>query len=596
MAVSKVSISEAKLCCAICLDLLKSPATIPCGHNFCMECIGRCWHQDGRSETFRCPQCRETFNSRPSLSKNTILCEIVEDFTNSDSSSTSKDATGPQDVLCDFCTEQKLEAVKSCVVCMASFCQLHLLPHASNPVFKDHRIISPIRDIESRKCPSHRKPLEVFCRTDQTSVCCLCAINEHRQHETVSLEEQVSELKKELNERQGEVDTLIEETSGEIGKLKQKIDSIKGTVLQVKQQARQKCAELQRVVEKAQGDVFHFLEEEEGAVVSQVEKSMAQLQSSLVVLQQSRLQLEAALKSDDNFLVLQEYQQLNKPVEACPLLPCQVDAKFSAVECALTELSNHITQQLHGSFNPHLDLERAKGYVPALSVPPGNQQMPRVPSPRTTGHEDHDVSNSINPSDTCLMETKPDPTCKKRADYLHHALHLMFDPNTAHKHLLLSDDNRTVTDVDPECVSYPEHQDRFNSFPQVLCTQSISEGCCYWEVEVSGHWAGIGLTYQGIKRKGSNMSSLIGRNNLSWCLLYSNSKFSALHNKQEVTVQSGRQQRIGIYLDYSEGTLEFYGVGNTMSLIHRFKAVFTEPVYPAFFVFLGTSLSLCQLS
>ncbi|XP_062887006.1 E3 ubiquitin/ISG15 ligase TRIM25-like isoform X3 [Mobula hypostoma] len=518
MAVSKVSISEAKLCCAICLDLLKSPATIPCGHNFCMECIGRCWHQDGRSETFRCPQCRETFNSRPSLSKNTILCEIVEDFTNSDSSSTSKDATGPQDVLCDFCTEQKLEAVKSCVVCMASFCQLHLLPHASNPVFKDHRIISPIRDIESRKCPSHRKPLEVFCRTDQTSVCCLCAINEHRQHETVSLEEQVSELKKELNERQGEVDTLIEETSGEIGKLKQKIDSIK------------------------------------------------------------------------------EYQQLNKPVEACPLLPCQVDAKFSAVECALTELSNHITQQLHGSFNPHLDLERAKGYVPALSVPPGNQQMPRVPSPRTTGHEDHDVSNSINPSDTCLMETKPDPTCKKRADYLHHALHLMFDPNTAHKHLLLSDDNRTVTDVDPECVSYPEHQDRFNSFPQVLCTQSISEGCCYWEVEVSGHWAGIGLTYQGIKRKGSNMSSLIGRNNLSWCLLYSNSKFSALHNKQEVTVQSGRQQRIGIYLDYSEGTLEFYGVGNTMSLIHRFKAVFTEPVYPAFFVFLGTSLSLCQLS
>eukprot|EP00061_Rhincodon_typus_P011327 g36256.t1 len=192
---SKVSISEAKLACAICLDLLKSPATIPCGHNFCMECIGRCWHPEGGSETFRCPQCRETFSSRPSLSKNTILCEIVEDLSHADPVCASKEAVGSQGVLCDFCTDEKLKAVKSCVVCMASYCEVHLQPHSNNPVFSDHRLIDPVRDIERRKCPTHRKPLEVFCRTDQKCVCCLCAINEHRQHETVSVEEQVSELK-----------------------------------------------------------------------------------------------------------------------------------------------------------------------------------------------------------------------------------------------------------------------------------------------------------------------------------------------------------------------------------------------------------------
>ncbi|XP_067913991.1 E3 ubiquitin-protein ligase TRIM16-like isoform X2 [Heterodontus francisci] len=537
MAVSKVSISEAKLACAICLDLLKSPATIPCGHNFCMECIRRCWHQEGSSETFKCPQCRETFSSRPSLSKNTILCEIVEDFSNSDPTSASKDAAGPQDVLCDFCGDQKLEAVKSCVVCMASYCEVHLQPHGSNPVFRDHQLIDPVKNIERRKCPNHRKPLEVFCRTDQICVCCLCAINEHRQHETVSLEEQVSELKKELQERQAEVDKQMQETTGEIGKLQRNIDSIKGTVLQVKHHARNKCAELVKTVERAQKGVLRFLEGEEEAVVSPAEDSMRQLQQNLVGLQDSKLQLEAALKSDDSLLVLQEHRRLNKPVEALPFPHCKVDVKFSAVESTMTELSKHITEQLHSCFDPHLVAEVSKD-----------------------------------------------------------ALRLTFNPNTVHKHLLLSDSNRTVTDVDPECVPYPEHPERFSNFPQVLCTESLSEGCCYWEVEMSGHWAGIGITYRGIKRKGSNMCSLIGRNNLSWCLLYSNSKCSAFHNKQEVTVQSGRHQRIGIYLDYPEGTLDFYGIGSTMSLIYRFKTVFTEPVYPAFWVFLGTSLSICQLS
>ncbi|XP_055510100.1 E3 ubiquitin/ISG15 ligase TRIM25-like [Leucoraja erinacea] len=599
MAVSKVSISEAKLCCAICLELLKSPATIPCGHNFCMECIGRCWHQDGGSKTFRCPQCRETFNSRPPLSRNTILCEIVEDFTNSDAptTSTSKSTPDPQDVLCDFCTDQKLEAVKSCVVCMASYCQGHLQPHASNPVFKDHRLIDPVKDIEGRKCPKHRKPLEVYCRTDQMCVCCLCAINEHRQHETVSLEEQVGELKKELHGRQEEMDARIQETTDEIGKLKQKVDSIKCTVLQVKQQVKQKCTQLVAVVEKTQRDVLRFLEEEEGGAVSQVEESMMQLQSSLAGLQQNRTQLEAALKSEDNILVLQEHQCLDRPMKACSLLPYQDGAKFLAVERAMSELSHYITQQLHTCFNPHLDHEGAKasGYSPALDVPRVKQQTQHPSSPRTPGHEDLEVSVSLSPPDTCVMETKPDSICK-RAEYLHNALCLTFDPNTAHKHLLLSEDSCTVTDVDPDCVPYPEHHERFNGFPQVLCAQGISEGRCYWEVEVNGHWAGIGITYSGIRRKGSNMSCLIGRNDLSWCLLYSNSKFSALHNKQEVILQSGRQQRIGVYLDYSEGTLDFFGIGNTMSLIHRFKTVFTEPVYPAFFVFLGTSLSICQLS
>ncbi|XP_060700326.1 tripartite motif-containing protein 16-like [Hemiscyllium ocellatum] len=568
MAVSKVSISEAKLACAICLDLLKSPATIPCGHNFCMECIGRCWHQEGGSETFRCPQCRETFSSRPSLSKNTILCEIVEDFSHADPACASKEAVTSQGVLCDFCTDEKLEAVKSCVVCMASYCEVHLQPHSNNPVFSDHRLIDPVRDIERRKCPSHRKPLEVFCRTDQKCVCCLCAINEHRQHETVSVEEQVGELKKELNEQQTEVDKQLLETTEEIGKLQQKADSIKGMVLQVKHHTRTKCTELVKTIERAQKDVLRYLDGEEEAVLSRVEESMKLLRITLAGLQDSKQQLQTALESDDSLFVLQEHWRLNKPVRPVPISHCEADVNFSTVENAMTELSNHIAGQLHSCFNPHLEGEVSK---------------------------DNEKEIYTSPAIVCPMETKADLDSKQKADYVQHALRLTFDLNTAHKHLLLSDDNCTVTDVDPESVPYPEHPDRFSNFPQVLCAESLSGGRCYWEVEISGHWAGMGVTYRGIKRKGSNMCSLIGRNSLSWCLLYSNSKYSALHNKQEVSLQSGRYQRIGIYLDYPEGTLDFYGIDNTMSLIHRFKTEFTEPVYPAFWVFLGTSLRICWL-
>ncbi|XP_065152295.1 tripartite motif-containing protein 16-like protein isoform X2 [Paramisgurnus dabryanus] len=78
MADSSILWAEEQFRCSICLDLLKDPVTIPCGHNYCMRCIGCYWNHDGQSGAYRCPQCRKSFASRPVLFTNVLLAEMVQ--------------------------------------------------------------------------------------------------------------------------------------------------------------------------------------------------------------------------------------------------------------------------------------------------------------------------------------------------------------------------------------------------------------------------------------------------------------------------------------------------------------------------------------
>ncbi|MGH0177080.1 UNVERIFIED_CONTAM: hypothetical protein FKN15_074293 [Acipenser sinensis] len=179
--------SEEKFSCPVCLDLLKDPVTIPCGHSYCMGCIKNYWDQTDQTGVYSCSQCRETFTPRPVLRRNIMLVEVVGGFQRKRLYSLPVQSyAGLGDVSCDVCTGRKFKAVNSCLTCLASYCQTHVKPHLEAAAFQRHKLIETTENLEQKICAEHQKVLEVFCRTDQTCICLLCTQDEHKNHDTVS--------------------------------------------------------------------------------------------------------------------------------------------------------------------------------------------------------------------------------------------------------------------------------------------------------------------------------------------------------------------------------------------------------------------------
>ncbi|KAM9540315.1 NACHT, LRR and PYD domains-containing protein 3-like isoform 6-T6 [Salvelinus alpinus] len=172
---------------------------------------------------------------------------------------------------------------------------------------------------------------------------------------------------------------------------------------------------------------------------------------------------------------------------------------------------------------------------------------------------------------------------------------LTLDPNTAHRLLSLSEENRKVT-CRREEQPYPDHPERFEDCGQVLCREGLT-GRCYWEVEWSGiTGAVIGVTYKGINRRGEVNDCCLGYNDKSWSLFCSDNSYSACHNNNPTTIDvlSSSSHRVGVYLDWPAGTLSFYRASSdTLTHLYTFTSTFTEPLYPGFRVWdVDSSVSL----
>ncbi len=177
--------------CPLCTLSQRDPVTIPCGDTFCLECIKIYWDHSDHLGVYSCPQCQATFTPRPLLRRN------APHVGNPEPRPPPRELTPfpyfKSDALCDFCTGRRNKAVKSCLMCLAYYCETHIKPHYESATFKRHKLVDETGHLDRKICPQHEKGLELFCRSDQMCICVLCTVREHRSHNIVSADDERTE-------------------------------------------------------------------------------------------------------------------------------------------------------------------------------------------------------------------------------------------------------------------------------------------------------------------------------------------------------------------------------------------------------------------
>ncbi|XP_028419590.1 E3 ubiquitin-protein ligase TRIM21-like [Perca flavescens] len=290
MAAENYLQSEDQFLCSICLDVFTDPVTIPCGHNFCKNCITDLWKTN---DQHLCPMCEEAFTTRPGLRVNTFISEMVAQFRQSaqqkaSSSSSEQQVSKPGEVPCDVCTGTKLKALKSCLVCLVSYCETHLEPHLTTSGLKRHQLIDPVENLEGRICTKHDKPLELFCKTDQTCVCMLCTVLDHKMHDVVPLKEGYEGKKAELGKTEAEIQQMIQ-------KRRLKIQEIKHS----------------ESVERGLNELINTIKEKQKRREKQAEAFIKELEQEISELMKRSTEVEQLSRSEDHLHLLQSVQSLN---------------------------------------------------------------------------------------------------------------------------------------------------------------------------------------------------------------------------------------------------------------------------------------------
>ncbi|GAB0201530.1 zinc finger protein RFP-like [Grus japonensis] len=131
--------------CPICLEYFRDPVSIHCGHNFCRECITRCW--EWCTVNFSCPQCQETAPER-NLRPSRELARVLE-----------------------IAKRLSLQAARG-------------------------------ETVEEEGCERHQEPLKVFCKDDEAIICVICRESRaHRSHTMLPVQEAVQEYKGQIQAR-----------------------------------------------------------------------------------------------------------------------------------------------------------------------------------------------------------------------------------------------------------------------------------------------------------------------------------------------------------------------------------------------------------
>ncbi|XP_012712457.2 tripartite motif-containing protein 16 [Fundulus heteroclitus] len=526
------NVEREKISCSICLDVLKDPVTIPCGHSFCINCVQEHWNSEDQRGTYKCPQCRKTFRRRPVLKKNITLTAVVEDLKNSELQAAPADHhyAGPEDVACDVCTGRKMKALKSCLYCPASYCRDHLQPHYDAPPLKKHKLVEPCKNLQQNVCSRHDEVMKVFCCTDQQCICCLCLLDEHKGHETVPAAAERAEKQKELQVTEEEIQGRIFEYECELSTLENEEEVINTCTDEALKYNKKFLREMTRLVQKRCSDMRQQIRSQQETKMRQIKELREKLEQEIPELKRKYAELKKLSSTEDHSQFLLSYPSLPAPVEST--LSSTIETRSDTDETKMIE---------------ELQVFLGDNWSKPLLTDTEVDILVSGWEPITVGGFS-DFKQEIN-----------------------------LDPKTANKYLLLSKYNTKVT-LTKKIQRYPDHPGRFAGWYQVLSEESLTERH-FWEVDWVGESVYVAVSYKDINRAGTSKDCAFGFNDKSWAMHCKKESCTFWHNGIKTDLSAPVASRVGVYLDHKGGLLSFYNISSRMTFLHRVKTTFTQPLH-----------------
>ncbi|XP_029918975.1 tripartite motif-containing protein 65-like [Myripristis murdjan] len=287
MAQRGIQLDSAKFCCSICLDLLKDPVTIPCGHSYCMSCIKDCWDGEEHKEIHSCPQCRQTFTPRPVLVKSAMLAALVQEVRK----------TGLGD-----------------------------------------------GDLQENICSRHNEVMKIFCRTDQQFICYLCSMDEHKGHDTVSAAAECTEKQSELRVRRQKIQQRIQDREKNVKVLRQEMQAINRIADEAVGSSKKVFTELVCLIEKRKSDMKQQIRSEQKEEVRRIEELQEKLRQEVVDLRREDAELEQLSHTEDHNHFLHSYPSLSRLSESAesPSADIHPLRYFEDVTAAVSQLRDKL--------------------------------------------------------------------------------------------------------------------------------------------------------------------------------------------------------------------------------------------------------------
>uniref|UniRef100_A0A8B9TN59 E3 ubiquitin-protein ligase Midline-1 n=1 Tax=Anas platyrhynchos TaxID=8839 RepID=A0A8B9TN59_ANAPL len=627
---------ESELTCPICLELL----CFNCAHRILVSHCAT--NEPVESITaFQCPTCRYviTLSQRglEGLKRNVTLQNIIDRFqkasvsgpnspseTRRERAFDSNSMSSCEKVLCQFCDQDPAqEAVKTCVTCEVSYCEECLkATHPNKKPFTGHRLIEPIPDshIRGLMCLEHEdEKVNMYCVTDDQLICALCKlVGRHRDHQVAALSERYDKLKQNLEsnltnliKRNTELETLL-------AKLIQTCQHVEVNASRQETKLMEECDQLIEIIQQRRQIIGTKIKE--GKVV-RLRKLAQQIANCKQCIERSTSlisQAEQSLKENDHARFLQTAKNITE----------RVSMATASSQVLIPEINLNDTFDTFAlDFTREKKLLECLDYLTAPNPPTIREELCTASYDTITVHWTSDDEFSVvsyelqytiftgqanvvslcNSADSWMIV----PNIKQN-HYTVHGLQsgtkyifivkainqagsrnsepgklktnsqpFKLDPKSAHRKLKVSHDNLTV-ERDETSSKKSHTPERFTSQGSygVAGNVFIDSGRHYWEVVISGStWYAIGISY-----KSAPKHEWIGKNSASWVLCRCNNTWVVRHNSKEIPIEPAPHlRRVGILLDYDNGSLAFYDALNSLHL-YTFDITFGQPVCPTFTV------------